>query len=556
MEKKMPKVNDTERDQILQKNPHLKKYVDDAEKKMNEPVFYSTLPYKVRDEEYPNLIYHARGPIFIHIFKTSDMDEAEYHAIEPTLDKNEQIKYDEIQKLIVKLAPKKESIVTDEELKKVLQELIDEIILIDEKAVKPDFLEKRQFTKSKSCDRIKATSIQKGNIEYFLIKNVVGGGLTECFMKDPNIEDIHIVTGHKIHLTHKIFGMIKTNVEISRDDGHRFARKLGEKMGAPVSEGRPIVDGILPDGSRGNIIYSDAISLKGPSMTIRRFTETPISITQLIKWGTLSSSIAAYFWLCLQYGRSFFICGGTACGKTTTMNSIIPFIPPDKKIYTAEATPEMQVPHTVWQRLLTKTTGPKEGQVDLFDLLKAALRSRPEYIIPGEVRGPEGAIVFQAMQTGHPCMTTFHAGSLTKVIQRFTGDPINVPKTFMDNLDFVVIQLAIDRDGKLIRRVTSIDEIEGYNRELDGIMARNAFEWDPIKDDHHFKANRNSFVLEEKIAKNAGYTDVSEIYLEYDKRKVILDRMVEKDIMDYYEVVQFIWNYYREGDKGISALLK
>jgi len=160
------------------------------------------------------------------------------------------------------------------------------------------------------------------------------------------------------------------------------------------------------------------------------------------------------------------------------------------------------------------------------------------------------------MQTGHPCMTTFHAGSLIKVIQRFTGDPINVPKTFMDNLDFVVIQLAIDRDGKLIRRVTSIDEIEGYNRELDGIMARNAFEWNPIKDDHHFKANRNSFILEEKIAKNAGYTDVSEIYLEYDKRKVILDRMVEKDIMDYYEVVQFIWNYYREGDKGISALLK
>jgi flagellar protein FlaI len=160
------------------------------------------------------------------------------------------------------------------------------------------------------------------------------------------------------------------------------------------------------------------------------------------------------------------------------------------------------------------------------------------------------------MQTGHPCMTTFHAGSVTKVIQRFTGDPINVPKTFMDNLDFVVIQLAVDRNGKLMRRVTSIDEIEGYNRAVDGIMARNAFEWDPVEDIHRFKANRNSYTLEQKIAKNAGYLDTSEIYLEYDKRKLILDRMVEEDIMDYYEVVQFIWSYYREGEKGIPISLK
>jgi len=233
------------------------------------------------------------------------------------------------------------------------------------------------------------------------------------------------------------------------------------------------------------------------------------------------------------------------------MNAIIPFIPAEKKIYTAEGTPELTVPHTVWQRLLTKTTGPKEGQVDLFDLLKAALRSRPDYIIPGEVRGAEGNIVFQAMQTGHPCMTTFHAGSTTKVIQRFTGDPINVPKTFMDNLDLVLIQMAIEQKGKKIRRCINIDEIEGYNREVDGIMARTAFEWNPVDDTHLFKANRNSYILEQKIAKNAGYADTAEIYEEYDHRKHILERMVEEDIMDYYEVVQFIWTFYREGEKAL-----
>jgi len=550
----MTVMAENDKTEILKKNPHLKTYIDKISKKMEKPVFYSVLPFEAKEEKNPNLIYPGQGSIFIHIYKTQDMDEMEYHAIEPQLSEDEQIKHDELQKLIVKFAPSKDSIITDEELKKVLKELIDELLLIDEKAIKVETTKKKK-KKSKKKDKIKATSIQKSNIEYYIIKNIVGGGHLECFMRDPYLEDIHIVTGEKIHLIHKVFGMIKTNVEINKDEGQIFARQLSEKMGAPVSEGQPIVDGVLPDGSRGNIIYSEAISLKGPSMTIRRFTETPISVTQLIKWGTLDSGIAAYLWICLQYGRSFFLCGGTACGKTTTMNAIIPFIPPEKKIYTAEATPELQVPHTVWQRLLTKTSGPKEGQVDLFDLLRAALRSRPEYIIPGEVRGAEGSIVFQAMQTGHPCMTTFHAGTVTKVIQRFTGDPINVPKTFMDNLDFVVIQLAIDRDGRLMRRVTSIDEIEGYNRAVDGIMSRSAFEWDPIEDIHRFKANRNSFILEEKIASNAGYADTAEIYLEYDKRKHILDRMVEENIMDYYEVVQFIWNYYKDGEKGLPITL-
>ena len=204
------------------------------------------------------------------------------------------------------------------------------------------------------------------------------------------------------------------------------------------------------------------------------------------------------------------------------------------------------------QRLLTKTSGPEEGQVDLFDLLKAALRSRPDYIIPGEVRGAEGNIVFGAMQTGHPCMTTFHAATVTKVIQRFTGDPINVPKTFMDNLDLVLIQVAVEQKGKKFRRCTAIEEIEGYNREVDGVMARTAFEWNPTEDKHIFRANRNSFVLEDKIARNAGYADLAEIYEVYDRRKLILERMIEEDILDYYEVVKFIWKYYREGEKGLS----
>jgi flagellar protein FlaI len=551
----MTKMEPEEVQRLLDLYPYLKEYLSKVKQKNPNVVFYAQVPREVRDEEYPNFIYHTKDGVFIHIYRFPDMDEVEYRTIEPTLNKKEKEKLDKIMKMIVEKAPEKRTVVTDDELKEVLLELIDEIVEIDENLVEEEEEEeeeKKSFLgKRKKTNKIKMTTYQKNNVKYTIMKDIIGGGPLEPFMRDPYLEDIHIIAGERIHLVHKIFGMIKTNVVISKEEAPVFTRKLSEKMGAPVSEGRPIADGILPDGSRGNIIYSSAVSIKGPSMTIRRFTETPISVTQLIKWNTISSGIGAYLWLCLQYGRSFFLCGGTACGKTTTMNSIIPFIPPEKKIYTAEGTPELQVPHQVWQRLLTKTSGPKEGQVDLFDLLKAALRSRPDYIIPGEVRGAEGNIVFQAMQTGHPCMTTFHAGDITKVIQRFTGDPINVPKTFMDNLDFVLIQLAVERQGKTIRRCVSLDEIEGYNREVDGIMARKAFEWKPDEDVHLFRANKNSYILEQKIAKNAGYADTSEIYDEYEKRKHILERMVEEGIFDYYKVVECIWGYYRSGEKGL-----
>jgi len=552
----MSKMGKDEINSLMEKNPHLKKYVESIKSKMGEPSFYSPVPRELSDEKNPNFIYPAKGMVFVHICKTPDMEAPEYKAIEPDLSDAEKIKHAQILKYIVKNAPDKRSVIEDDELKEILSELLDEATEIDEKAVEA-VVEKEGKKKkpNKKQGKIRLTTVQKRNISYFIMKDLVGGGPIECFMRDPYIEDIHLIAGENVHLIHKVFEMIKTNVLISKKEAPEFAKLLSEKMNAPVSEGRPIVDGVLPDGSRGNIIYSSAISMRGPSMTIRRFTETPISITQLINWGTLSSGVASYLWICLQYGRSFFLCGGSACGKTTTMNALIPFIPYQKKIYTTEGTPELQVPHTVWQRLLTKTSGPKEGQVDMFDLLRAALRSRPDYIIPGEVRGAEGNIVFGAMQTGHPVMTTFHAGTVTKVIQRFTGDPINVPKTFMDNLDFVVIQLALERNGKMLRRVTSIDEIEGYNNAVDGIMARKAFDWNALEDRHIFTANNNSFILEEKIAKNAGYEDVAGIYEEYRKRQHILDKMVEEKIFDYYEVVQCIWGFYREGEAGLPFSL-
>ena len=543
----MSEIEKAEVEKLLKDNLHLKKYVEEVEKKMGRPVFYSKVPRDVKEEEYPNLIYITKGIVFIHIFKTRDMEKPEYHAIVPILDEQTQEKREIILERIYEKAHLKTKIKTQDELRKAIKEVMDLVVTVDENAG-------GKVGKSKG-GKIEVTSVEKMFIKYDIIKDIVGGGPLEPFMRDPYIEDIHIITGENVHLIHKVFDMVKTNIHIDKKWANRFSQEFAEKIGSPVSEGQPIADGTLPDGSRVNIIHSKDISLKGPSMTVRKFSETPISITQLINWGTIDTGIAAYLWLCLNYGRSIFVCGETASGKTTTANAMFVFIPPEKKIYSVENTPEVQVPHAVWQQLLTRSTGPKEGHIDEGALLLAGLRSRPDYIIPGETRGIEGRVVFQAMQTGHPVVTTFHAGSVTKVIQRFTGHPINIPKTFMDNLDVVLIQMAVERKGKRLRRVLSIDEIEGFNKAADGIMSRKAFEWNAVDDTHQFKANRNSFILEHKIATMAGFEDPTQIYDEFDRRKHILERMVEEKIFDYYEVVQFVWTFYRNGEKALPITI-
>ena len=539
----MTEIDEKEVQKLLKDNPHLKAYVDEITKKIGKPAFYSKVPRDVKEQEFPNLIYVTKGVVFIHVFKTKDMEKPEYHAVAPELTKKELEKKEIIMERMYEIAHLKTDIKTQDELRKAIRETLDKITVIDEGSG-------GKIGKSKG-GKTRVTSVEKMKIEYDITKDIVGGGPLEPFMRDPYIEDIHIITGENVHLIHKVFDMVKTNIHIDTKWANRFSQEFAEKIGSPVSEGQPIADGTLPDGSRVNIIHSKDVSLKGPTMTVRKFSETPISITQLINWGTIDAGIAAYLWLCLQYGRSIFVCGETASGKTTTSNAMFVFIPPEKKIYSVENTPEVKVPHAVWQQLLTRSTGPKESHVDEGDLLRAGLRSRPDYIIPGETRGVEGRVVFQAMQTGHPVVTTFHAGSVTKVIQRFTGHPINIPKTFMDNLDVVLIQMAVERKGKRLRRVLSVDEIEGFNKEVDGIMSRKAFEWDAVSDTMMFKSNRNSYILEQRIAKQAGLQDPMQIYEEFDRRKHILERMVEEKIFDYYEVVQFIWTFYRDGVQAL-----
>ena len=397
--------------------------------------------------------------------------------------------------------------------------------------------------------RLAVDEAQRQRLRYIIIRDLIRNGPLEPLLSDEMLEDIHSVGLKYIHMDHKVFGMVTSNIRFrEREVLARYLRAMSERIGRPVSDNKPIIDGALLDGSRINIIFSDDVSMLGQSFTIRKFAEETISIVQLIKWGTMSAQVAAYVWICLEYGMSVLVSGETASGKTTTLNAILPFIDHNVKIYSAEDTPEVKVSHKIWQRLVTRDSKNEDSRVEMFDLLKAALRSRPRYIIIGEIRGVEGATAFQAMQTGHPVIATFHASSIVKMIQRFTGDPINVPIRFFDNLNFALFQEVVEAPGGgIARRITGVDEVIGYNKHSDGVLTRGMFEWDPVKDKHYFRGMFQSHLLENKIAAMAGFSNKRDIYDELERRRQAIQDMADRDLTHYDDVFGLLNVYYQSG---------
>ena len=524
---------------------HVRLYIQGFEKAYGEtPSIYQALSSGMADFEHINIIYPVGDPVFVHIFKAGQASEGasglRYVIIEPLMDDVMDAKYRRILELILREAPKEPSHETQEQFMETLLTLYDRVHRVE--GVKKDRTVLGGFT----GEKVEVTVEQERVIRYYLIRDLVEQGVLEGVLRDPYIEDIHSVGLAQIHIVHKIFGMMETNVSF-RDSFHldEYLRNMSERIGKPVSEARPIIDGSMPDGSRINIIYSEDVSKRGASFTIRKFTEKPITCVQICQWGTVSPEIAAYMWLALENGMNCIVSGETASGKTTTLNSMLTLISHESKVYTAEDTPEVVAPQPVWQRLVSRDVGPTESRVQLFDLLRAALRSRPNYIIVGEVRGVEGAVMFQAMQTGHSVLSTFHAPSTKQMIQRFTGDPINVPIRFMDNLNIAFFQAILYEGGRLIRRCTSVDEILRYSKDLGGVLTRSVFRWDPYTDTHFFRGMNNSFILEEKIAPRLKLKDKRLIYDELRFRARIIKEMVDRNIVEYDRVNAVFFDYYK-----------
>lgn len=390
----------------------------------------------------------------------------------------------------------------------------------------------------------------ENNVLYYFLREKIRHGFLDGFLADPWLEDISIPGEGKIFVYHKMFGHLETNIEISKDEINRLLRSISERYGKVLSYTNPIIDIHLPDGSRFNIVFGEDISLKGSNFTIRKFPEDPISVAHLIKWGTFSPDLAAYLWMIFDVGASAFICGETASGKTTSLNALTCFITSNSKIVSIEETPEINIFHKNWVREVTRLhTGTK---VTMFDLLKAALRQRPDYLIVGEIRGEEGRVAFQAIETGHPVLSTMHAGTLGQLFQRLTSAPINVPKTHIDGLNLAIFQARMERGKKFIRRITSINEIIGYESEEARLNYLPTFIYDPDLDRLRFMGS--SYHLETKVLTFRGWGKerLKELYEEMKARAEILSFLSENfpTYTDMWKTVievrhKGIWEVYR-----------
>ncbi|MGB1419647.1 MAG: type II/IV secretion system ATPase subunit [Poseidonia sp.] len=540
---------------VMAAYPHVAEWVRDFEMRYgSRPIYYGPLDRDAKKQRPLNLIYVTREPIFVHIYEPPADDDGGgnilWFGLEPQLTEEEENIRRELVETLLQEAPTAPSFTTDNEFENILGQMIERYTILDSEANNLVRRQGRLWEMVGMDDkRLTVTQAQRERLNYVVIRDLIRNGPLEPLLSDEMLEDIHSVGLKHIHMDHKVFGMVTSNIRFrERELLSRYLRAMSERIGRPVSDNKPIIDGVLLDGSRINIIFSDDVSMLGPSFTIRKFAEETISVIQLIKWGTMSAQQAAYIWICLEYGMSVLVSGETASGKTTTLNAILPFIDHNVKIYSAEDTPEVKVRHKIWQRLVTRDAKNEDSRVEMFDLLKAALRSRPRYIIIGEIRGVEGATAFQAMQTGHPVIATFHASSIVKMIQRFTGDPINVPIRFFDNLNFAIFQEVVEAPGGgIARRITGIDEVIGYNKHSDGVLTRGMFEWDPVKDKHYFRGMFQSHLLENKIAAMAGFANKRDIYDEMLRRADAIQRMADRDLTHYDDVFDLLGLYYSNG---------
>jgi flagellar protein FlaI len=539
---------------VIARHDHVREWVEDFESRHGtRPMYYGPLDRNASKMEPLNLIYHLRGPLFAHVYRPTQDEEGGgqtlWFGIEPYLTEEEEIIKQILVERLLKEAPNAPSFSTDAEFESMLENMMRKHTRITTvpASINDVVTPVRRFL-GLNDPPLSVTEQQMERLQYTVIRDLVRSGPLETLLSDEMLEDIHAVGLRYISMDHKVFGMVTSNIRFrDREMLERYLRAMSERIGRPVSDSKPIIDGALLDGSRINIIYSDDVSMLGSSFTIRKFAEETISISQLIQWGTMSAEVAAYIWLGLENGMSLMVSGETASGKTTTLNAILPFIDHNVKIYSAEDTPEVKVRHRLWQRLVTRDSKNEDSRVEMFDLLKAALRSRPRYIIIGEIRGAEGATAFQAMQTGHPVIATFHASSIVKMIQRFTGDPINVPMRFFDNLNFAIFQEVVEAPGGgIARRITGIDEVIGYNKHADGVLTRGMFDWDPVRDKHYFRGMFQSHLMENKMAALMGFDNKRDIYEEMARRTEALQRMVDRDITHYDDVFDLLDIYYQQ----------
>ncbi len=432
--------------------------------------------------------------------------------------------------------------------KKAVEKLID-ILSVEleppesfEVDIRKHVIEEARRLAEKYKKSIKGISEESwGKILYYIERDLLGYGPIEVLMRDYRLEDISCDgVDRAIHVWHRDYESIPTNIVFhDRDYLREFIIKLAHMSGKHISAAFPIVDAMLPGRHRLAATYGEEVSPRGSTFTIRKFREKPFSIVDLIRMGNIDSWTAAYLWFLIENRMTLMVIGATAAGKTTLLNAIANFFKPGFKIVTIEETPELNLPHENWVQLVSRESyglgETKAGEISLYDLVKVSLRYRPDYIIVGEIRGEEAFVLFQAMSTGHGGMSTMHADSLQRAIQRLVSPPMNVSPAYIPSLNLALLtERTILPTGKFARRVRYVWEIEDYNKY------REVVRWDPAKD-VHYRVNDSYHV--EYLARRLGKT-AKDIYEEIERRRIMLEWMKFKGITETKAVFVQINRYY------------
>ncbi len=415
----------------------------------------------------------------------------------------------------------------------------------------------KQYMKSKMIQIIKDYGIKLDDkaldkVFYKIERDFIGFGPIEPLLRDPRIEEISCDgVGIPIYVWHRDYESIPTNIKFDEDeDLDSFVIKIAQRANRHISVARPLLDASLPDGSRVQLTFGREVTQRGSTFTIRKFRSDPMTVVDLIKNGTLNEDLAAYFWMNIEYRSSILIGGGTAAGKTTLLNALAMFIKPGLKIVSIEDTRELNFAHDNWIQSVARegygemeVDGRRRGEISLFDLLRAALRQRPDYLFVGEVRGEEAYTMAQAIATGHSSMATIHGDTVAGIIRRLESKPMNIPRQMIALIDIISVIRKVRTGNKFARRIVELQEIVGIDSVTNNLHLNKVFAWDPSTD--NFTYFGKSYRLEQ-IMHYSGMQSLEEVEKELENRKRVLIWMVRKGISNYKEVTRWIREYYQD----------
>jgi len=480
-------------------------------------------------------VYPIQEPyIYAAIVKDPETQKTLYEIIEPTLQEEEEERLKEIRAFLMEeVDVNLKEIETKEKAESYLKEKTKEII-------------------KKYRIKIQTEAIDK--LIYYIIRDFIGYGKIDTLMKDHLIEDISADgVNIPIYVWHRVHESLPTNI-VFRDEAEldSFIIRLAYLARKNISIASPILDASLPDGSRVQLTYGSEVTRRGSTFTIRRFRVDPLTISDLIAFNTISSEMAAFLWYIIENRASVIVAGGVASGKTTMLNCLSMFIKPEMKIVSVEDTQELNLPHENWipsvVRLGFGREDKKGGTITLFDLLKAAVRQRPDYIIVGEVRGEEAYTLFQAMATGHLGMSTIHAESVEAVINRLESEPMNIPKALIAMADVIMVMTRTEVEGKPARKVSTTTEVVELDQKKMNILTEEVFRWNPKED--KFVSSGRSTILERNMKKLD--TDEEDVRRELKGRKTVLEWMAHKGIRRYTDVANVIREYYTNPNRVLQ----